>query len=389
MTTLFQQIAETCAAPSAAEALTLPPAAYGSQELFELETERVFKAGWLPLCRVEQIAEPNSYYSVDMLGLPLVVTRDRHSEIHVLSRSCRHRWMDVCSGSGTAKSLQCPYHLWSYGMDGHLGGAPEMAGSKDFKREDYSLRTYRHEVWQGFICVNIDGQASSLNEQLAGLTKVVEPYQLSTYTTVSTSEWECPWDWKVMVDNFMECYHHLGPHRETLEAEWPARNSWVDDGGDYYSVMWGEQAPGYPPTSDLVRPTLDEKYYRKGLMFIAYPLLQMSAGVDSMYWLQSMPLGPGRMKLQLHITMSPEAMATDDFEERKANIVERITEIHREDIDACTRVQAAIDSGAADVGRLSILEKALYEFYQFLGRELDIDSLLAPHGVSQMVARAV
>jgi phenylpropionate dioxygenase-like ring-hydroxylating dioxygenase large terminal subunit len=382
MTELLEAMAATCGAPSPAEAFTLPPQAYGSKELFDLETERVFKAGWLPLCRVEQVAEPNSYYSADILGMPLVVTRDRTGELHVLSRSCRHRWMDVCSGSGTAKSLQCPYHLWSYGLDGHLGGAPEMAGSTGFKREDYALRPYRHEVWQGFICVNLDGTATSLNEQMAGLTDVVAPYDLANYTTVASTDWgTCPWDWKVMIDNFMECYHHMGPHRASLEAEFPARLSYIDPGGDHYSVMWSAQAPGYPANAPFLKPlgpNLREEHERKSLIFTAYPLLGVAMGPAYMYWLKIMPVGPGEMKLQLDIAMSPEAMKGDDFEARKATLIEMITGIHREDIDACTRVQAAINSGAADVGRLSLLEQALWEFYQYLGRELDIDSLATP-----------
>jgi len=169
MTTLLESLAATCGAPSPAEATTLPPEAYGSQELFDLETERIFKAGWVPLCRVEQVAEPGSYYSIDILGLPLVVTRDRAGELHVLSRSCRHRWMDVCSGSGTTRALQCPYHLWTYGLDGHLAGTPEMGGSTGFDRADYNLRAYRHDVWQGFLFVNIDAAATPLAEQLAGV----------------------------------------------------------------------------------------------------------------------------------------------------------------------------------------------------------------------------
>jgi phenylpropionate dioxygenase-like ring-hydroxylating dioxygenase large terminal subunit len=342
----------------------------------------VFKAGWLPLCRVEQIAEPNSYYSVDMLGLPLVVTRDRHSEIHVLSRSCRHRWMDVCSGSGTAKSLQCPYHLWSYGMDGHLGGAPEMMGSKDFKREDYSLRSYRHDIWQGFICVNLDGTASDLNEQMAGLSEVVEPYELADYKTIATTDWgTCPWDWKIMTDNFMECYHHMGPHRESLEAEFPSRLSRIDPGGDHYSVMWSEQAPGYPATAPFLLPLgpkMRPEHERASLIFIAYPLLQVAMGPGYMYWLKVMPTTAGEIKLQLDIAMAPEALKGDDVEERKAQLIDIITNIHAEDIDACTRVQAAINSGAADVGRLALLEQALWEFYQYIGRALDIETLAAP-----------
>jgi phenylpropionate dioxygenase-like ring-hydroxylating dioxygenase large terminal subunit len=381
MTTLLESVAATCAAPSPAEATTLPPEAYGSQELFDLETERIFKAGWVPLCRVEQVAEPGSYYSIDILGLPLVVTRDRAGELHVLSRSCRHRWMDVCSGSGTARALQCPYHLWTYGLDGHLAGTPEMGGSTGFDRADYALRAYRHDVWQGFLFVNVNNAATPLAEQMAGLTSYVEPYGLGGYRTVATTDWgECPWDWKIMVDNFMECYHHMGPHRQSLESEYPARLSYIDQGGEHYSVMWTRQAPGYPaepPFLAPVAPTLREEHRRKLLIFIAYPLLQVVTGPGFMYWLKTMPVGPGRMRLQLDIAMPPAAFEDPDFEQRRKELIETITGVHREDIDVCTRVQTAIGSGATGVGRLALLEQALWEFYRYLGRRLDLPTAAA------------
>jgi phenylpropionate dioxygenase-like ring-hydroxylating dioxygenase large terminal subunit len=381
MNSLLESMAATCGAPSPAEAITLPPKAYGSQELFELETEQVFKTGWVPLCRVEQVANPGSYYSVDILGVPLVVTRDRTGELHVLSRSCRHRWMDVCSGSGTARSLQCPYHLWTYGLDGHLAGAPEMSGSTGFDRADYSLVSYRHEVWQGFMFVNLDRNATSLATQMAGLDSYVEPYGLADYQTVETTDWgECPWDWKIMVDNFMECYHHMGPHRKSLESEYPARLSYTDEGGDFYSVMWTRQAPGYPAEAPFLKPVgpnLREEHRRKLLIFIAYPLLQVSMGPGFMYWLKTMPVGPGRMRLQLDIAMSPAAMQGDDFEQRKNLLVESVKAVHREDIDVCTKVQSAIGSGASGVGRLALLEQPLWEFYRYLGRQLGIPTAVS------------
>jgi len=214
MTFDYSRLTATCAVESPEKAVTLPPEAYGSDDLYAAEVDRIFKRGWIPLCRVEQVATPGSYYSIDILGTPLVVTRDRHSEIRVLSRNCTHRWMEVCSGAGEANVLQCPYHLWSFGLDGHLAGAPEMKKSPGFDRNDYPLKKFRHEVWKGFVMVNFDGQAESLASQYAALDPIVDAYDLENYQTVEQTDWGvCDWDWKIMVDNFMECYHHMGPHR--------------------------------------------------------------------------------------------------------------------------------------------------------------------------------
>jgi len=138
----YSRLTTTCAVDSPDKAITLPPEAYGSDELYAAEVDRIFKRGWIPLCRVEQVSTPGSYYSIDILGTPLVVTRDRHSEIRVLSRNCTHRWMEVCSGAGQANVLQCPYHLWSFGLDGYLAGAPEMKMSPGFDRNAYPLKSF-------------------------------------------------------------------------------------------------------------------------------------------------------------------------------------------------------------------------------------------------------
>jgi phenylpropionate dioxygenase-like ring-hydroxylating dioxygenase large terminal subunit len=256
-----------------------------------------------------------------------------------------------------------------------------MSGAEGFKREDYSLLSYRHDLWQGFIMVNLDGKASDLTEQLAGMSAIVDPYGLADYQTVATTDWgTCPWDWKIMVDNFMECYHHMGPHRQSLEAEFPARLSWIDQGGDNYSVMWSEQADGYPAKAPFLLPLQDglpENRHRSSLIFIAYPLLQVAMGPAYMYWLRVMPTGAGEISLKLDISMSAAALAAPDAEANKAVLIENIKKIHSEDIDACTRVQAALNSGAGGVGRLSLLEQALFEFYQYLGRCLDIEGLTA------------
>jgi phenylpropionate dioxygenase-like ring-hydroxylating dioxygenase large terminal subunit len=370
-------IAPTCLASSPSTASTLPPEAYGSDEVFTLETEHLFRSGWIPLCRAEQLREPGSYRSVDVLGTPLVVTRDRDGHVHVLSRTCRHRWAEVVTGEGVAPALQCPYHLWTYGLDGHLAGAPEMQGVEGFCKEESGLSEYRHEVWQGFVMVNLDGQAESTSVGLAALDDYVEPYDLAGYQTIAHTAWDiCDWDWKIMVDNFMECYHHMGPHRASLEDRWPAKLSYTDQGGDGFSVMWTCQAPGYPeaesPMMSPGAPTLRPEHFSKQLIFIAYPLLQVVLAPGFMYWLQVLPVAPGKIELYVDVALSPAAMAESDIEDRKVKVIDGVIAIHKEDLGICAAVQRAVRHGAKGTGRLSLLEQPLWEFYRYLGRRFGL-----------------
>lgn len=374
----YSRLAATCAVDSPENAITLPPEAYGSDELYAAEVDRIFKRGWIPLCRIEQLPSPGSYYSIDILGTPLVVTRDRKNDIRVMSRNCTHRWMEVCSGAGEAGVLQCPYHLWSFGLDGHLAGAPEMKQSAGFDRKDHGLKQFRHEIWKGFVFVNFDGQAAPVAEQLAGLAPMVDPYDFENYQIVEHTDWGvCDWDWKIMVDNFMECYHHMGPHRGTLEDEFPAKLSANFRGGPCFSTMVSKQAEGYPAAEPFLAPgapTLAPEQSHQILIFIAYPLLQISLGPGFMYWLKTLPVGAGKVEIHLDIAMSPAALAAPDLDARRSQLVKSICDIHREDLDVCAAVQKSVRAGVTSTGRLSHLEQPLWEFYRYLGRELGIVS---------------
>jgi hypothetical protein len=169
----------------------------------------------------------------------------------------------------------------------------------------------------------------------------------------------------------------MGPHRGSLEDQFPASLSYTGEVGDYFTTMWSGQAPGYPAEPPFLAPgapTLSPEHHHKSLIFIGYPLLQIAMGPAYMYWLKVLPLGAGKIELQLDICMSPAALAAPGLEERRSQLVKTICDIHREDLDACTAVQRAVRSGVTGVGRLSHLERPLWEFYRYLGRELGIIS---------------
>jgi phenylpropionate dioxygenase-like ring-hydroxylating dioxygenase large terminal subunit len=377
---LLDDVRTTCSIPTPDAATTLPPDAYRSAELFGLERDRLFRAGWMAICRVDDVAEPGSYYSVDLLQEPLVVTRARDGAVHVLSRTCRHRWMEVAEGRGRAHALQCPYHLWTYSLDGRLVGAPEMHGAACFNADELCLPHVRHEVWNGFVVVNLDGNAAPLAPRLAALDELVANYEVEGYRTVERTDWgRCPWDWKIMVDNFMECYHHLGPHRGSLQDEFPGEMSWTDRGADSFSFMHIPQAPGYPASAPFLSPgsaKLRAAQYHENVIFTVYPCFMVSIGPAFMYWLKVLPAGAGEIDLQLDICMSGAALQGDDLDFRLRRLVDGIVQIHKEDIDVCTKVQRAVSSGATHVGPLSLLEQPLWEFYRYIGHGL---GLLSEH----------
>ena len=152
---------------------TLPPSFYTSADWLQHETEALLRREWLCLCRVDEIPRAGNYITRELLGEPLLIVRDRENALRVLANVCRHRNMPVAEGSGQARLFVCPYHAWSYNLDGSLLNAPYM---DDVDKSACSLPLYRSEIWQGFVFVNLDGEADALTPRLQGLDAILANY---------------------------------------------------------------------------------------------------------------------------------------------------------------------------------------------------------------------
>ena len=212
----------------AEDAFTLPPRAYTEPEVFELERERIFGHEWICVAHTSQLPNPGDYRCVDLIDYPIVITHARDGEFHALSRICLHRAMPIAEGSGNSSTLTCPYHLWSYSLDGTLRGAPHMDGVNQFNDPPECLPRLRVELWNGFVFVNRDDNAPALSERWGGLAEALGHIPFESMQVVGSLEFDGNWNWKLLVENFMEAYHHIGPHRET---EWTHsdRGSWRRD----------------------------------------------------------------------------------------------------------------------------------------------------------------
>lgn len=198
-----------------AEASTLPPMCYTSREFYDLEVERIFLKEWLNVGRVDEIPNPGDYYTLTLLGEPVVVCRDQDGDVQCMSTVCRHRAAEVVEGKGNRKRFQCPYHLWTYSLKGELVGAPLMDEARGFDKRKVCLPKLRVEVWEGFIFVNFDLTAAPLGPKLAPVSAALANYRLSELRSRILEERECPFNWKFMLDNFMEFYHVMGLHKGT------------------------------------------------------------------------------------------------------------------------------------------------------------------------------
>jgi phenylpropionate dioxygenase-like ring-hydroxylating dioxygenase large terminal subunit len=338
-----------------ASARALPRAAYAERDVFEAELDQVFRRGWLPVARVSEVAKPGDYRSVDPCGVPLVVTRDGAGAIHVLSRVCRHRGMPIVEGAGNAESLTCPYHRWRYRLDGRLAAASAMERSEAFDQASCALPPIAAAAWRGWVFANLDGRAAPLAPQLAALDDRLAELDPSRMVTAGVIEFDSPWNWKVMVENFLESYHHIGPHSQTLQLSNPGLGTYEGGGGDLYTI--------------LENPPIDGEHAHL-LVAAVFPLTLMAftEGPEPLgVWYEFDRIEHQSFKLRIHLLTSEAFAAVPAFVARYRDAV---TAVHLEDIPACEGVQRGVLSPLYEPGPLSHLEAAAWRFHRFLRRQL-------------------
>ncbi len=347
-----------------ARAWTLPPKAYTDPTVFEAEIDGIFNREWICVGRADQVAEPGDFMCVDLIAQPIVITRDREGELHALSRVCVHRGMPVVEGAGNANRLTCPYHKWVYELDGRLRGAPMMEQVEDFDERSCRLPALALEVWEGFIFVNLDAHAQPLAPRLTGLDQLVGNYHFGDLVVAETVVFDSPWNWKILVENFMEAYHHIGTHKETLEPVYPSRQSSVpDNDGQPWSFLW---MPGVDevPEEESVFPDLNAAQ-RKGLFAAAIlPNFLFAATPHNGVWYQLEPRGHDAMDLKIHVLLPAEVAGSLSADEKK-EIGELVSVIHLEDIAANEGPWRGLHGALTTQGRLSIFEKAIWQLNQY------------------------
>ncbi len=326
---------------------------YRDPEFFDVEVDRVLRPGWQPIARWDSLPEPGDFSALDLFGEPLVIVRDDDRRMHVFSNVCRHRAHTVAQGDGNAKSLVCPYHRWTYGLDGQLRGAPIAATSERFDSSKCNLPEIRSELWQGFLMVNLDSLAPPLAESLAPLDQRLEPNRLGEMVTMRVLDFDSPWNWKVMIENFMESYHHLGPHVESLHGTHPAQGTHVADVEGPFTIL---ENPSVGDASSFV-------------VLQVFPSMIFFADDDGLFggWYQMRIDRPDHIDLRIHV-LAPPAVA--NAEGAAEALGAELTRVHLEDIPVCTAVQRGIASRIWAPGQLVAQEAGLTRFHRDLARRL-------------------
>ena len=355
------------------ESRMLPIEAYTSQEVFDWE-RRHFFSGWTCLGRSADIAEPGMQRAERVGDTSALLVRGEDGVLRAFANVCRHRGHEIlpCEGTAKARAITCPYHSWSYRLDGELFSAAGYAGFPSFDKSEFPLRALKVEEWHGLVFVDPSGSAGPLSAHLAGLEERVGPYRLETLEVRGRHDYVIKANWKIITENYQECYHCSSIHPELCQvsppesgANWsPSPGAWVGGYLDLRPHAVTMSLDGHSDGAPI--PGLSDEEMRRIDYIGVFPNLLVSLHPDYVMMHRAVPLSPGETWVECTWAFPPEATRMPAFDPAYAIDFWDIT--NREDWSACESVQRGMESGFAVPGPLAPDEDAIYQFVTMVAR---------------------
>jgi phenylpropionate dioxygenase-like ring-hydroxylating dioxygenase large terminal subunit len=361
------------AAADFGEAIGLPPALYHDAAILQREIDAVFRREWLCMGRLAEIPRAGDYLTRDFVGAPVVAIRQADGGVRAFANLCLHRSARLLEGDGRVSRISCPYHSWTYDIDGQLVGAPFMQQTPGFDVTRHRLREWRTETWQGFIYVCADAGTPSPGARLDSLAAKVGDYRMADYVPVyvGVDTWET--NWKCLVENYMDAYHVHRVHRASFgkygSSEEQTR---LFDGTDSYTYHYVEEEVGPKSVSPHPDNTWisDANRSRTWLINI-FPAHTMQLQPDMLWYLSILPDGVGRTSIRWSVSIPGEIL--DSAPDRQGAIDEVMALIHQvndEDRPLVENVYRATASPDARTVALSYLERNVWRFGRYLAAKL-------------------
>lgn len=363
-------------AGSIESAVTVPPACYTDPAFYDFEKDAVFRRSWLYVCHASEVAQPGDQLAITVAGEPLVITRDQQGALHALSAVCRHRSYPLLEDETTnGRHLRCPYHYWTYALDGRLIAAPDMGLGRDL---DLCLPRYALEEWHGFVFVSFDPAAQPLAPTLEPLHEEFATYRPEDLIAARSVDLpDLRWNWKNMLENALEEYHTTYIHRGYHEAA-PARlvehlpfeessdnaiirhANFVDPERGFLTEGGQDPFPLLPHVTPAQRGRV--------LYAAVPPTMFASVKRDSAMIFRILPDGVDRMRLTVTWLFPQSTIDLPDFDPAIERLIGFFEVINGQDMTANERIYRGLRSAEATRGPYSPYEESLLQLNRWLLR---------------------
>jgi phenylpropionate dioxygenase-like ring-hydroxylating dioxygenase large terminal subunit len=371
-TSLLARLVELASLPRE-RAVASPPALYHDPGIHELEQRRVFAREWQCVGLAADIPNPGDYLEFSLAEQPIFVVRGEDGAIRGFSNVCLHRCMRLVSARGSAKKIVCPYHAWSYDLEGRLAGTAHMARTPGFEARGQSLPSIRTEVWDGWIFATLDAGAKPVADRLAPLLPLVRPYGMANYVPIVTQDHVWSTNWKILTENFMEGYHLPVAHRRTVGAWFPAEDTAFDETvyEDFtYQTFTKDEAAKYGRAHPS-NTRLEGRWRYTTVMPTIYPALMYILAPDHMWYLTLRPRSVDEVRVRFGAALAPEVWASlSDRVGFVRDMVAFFDRVNAEDKTIVEAIHEATKAPLAAGNRLSWLEREIHDFQGYLSRRL-------------------
>jgi Rieske 2Fe-2S family protein len=362
---------------------------YTSAEVFTTEQDQIFERMWFCAVRSAELATPGQFKTVQIGRESVLVVRGKEGTLRAFLNVCRHRGAMLCTepAGEVKRNLQCPYHAWTYALDGKLVAAPNMASLKDasgagIDRYRYGLVPVALTEWLGYAWVCLADDPPSFSEQVVGdVTRrlgdesAIDHYGIEHLSVGRRVVYDVAANWKLIVENFMECYHCATIHPELTEvlpefAKGLAAQYYVGHGAEFASEVSGFTIDGSAGFETL--PGVTEEQDRRYYAITVKPTVFINLVPDHVIFHRMYPLAPDRTVVECDWLYTPDVVSSGRDVSRSVELFHRVNE---QDFEACERTQPAMSSRAYRNGGVLVpSEHHIAEFHEWVVSRLSTQS---------------
>jgi Rieske 2Fe-2S family protein len=355
---------------------TLPGFYYTSADLLREEFERIFYENWVCCGREEKISRPGQYFLQEIGTENIIILRDQQGEVRAFYNVCRHRGTRMCTepNGKFSNSIQCPYHAWTYALDGRLIGGPHMEDVSAFEKSEYPLNSVGVKVWEGMIYINLSHQPQAFEEVFGTLQNKFTNWNLPALKAGGKIEYDVKANWKLIVENYSECYHcplvhpelsSLSPYRsgENDLSNGPFLGGSMLLNHDVGSLTMSREACGVP-ISGVSDKDMDKVYY-----YSIFPNSLLSLHPDYVMLHTLWPQSYDRTLIICEWLFEPETLESAEFNPQDAIGFWDIT--NRQDWHVCELSQLGVQSRSYRPGPYSALEKMSSAFDRYYLQQME------------------
>ncbi|MDT8861305.1 aromatic ring-hydroxylating dioxygenase subunit alpha [Alkalihalobacillus sp. MEB130] len=364
-------------------AATLTGELYTSQDVFQLEQENIFSKSWMFVGYSYEVTEPGQYLTTKIGNENVLVVRGRDGELRAFLNVCRHRGATLCSEQNgkVGKTIRCPYHNWSYGLNGALMAVPNTSDCKEelVNNDEYGLYEVHLRTWHGMIWLNLDEQALPVEQQLNtqlferfGELSTFARYQIEDLKIGAQKEYEVDANWKLIIENFQECYHCSSIHPE-LTATLPEFRSGVGTqntvggGATFHESVQSFSLSGKGKRKPLkgLLPEDDRTYF--GITLLPHVFVNLTP--DHVIIHRLIPISETKTRVVCDWLFAPEEIEKSDFDPTDA--VELFHRVNEQDFEACEWCQENMGSKAYKSGGILVpIEHHVSAFYNYVMKSI-------------------